>query len=151
MSAAKRQVISVFLLICIVLTLAFIWGNSLLDRQSSTELSTGVLDFLKPILKLIGINTETDHALRKIAHFCEFGLLGVELTLFAFLHKGAGIKAMLIPAVFCLFVAVSDETIQFFSGRACQVTDMLLDFSGSVCGIVGIWVLSRLCSKKTVK
>lgn len=136
------------LLLCIVMTLAFIWGNSLLDRQDSAELSNGILDIIKPLLAFLGFDTETDHALRKLAHFCEFGLLGVELASFAILHIGFKPKAELIAALFCLFTAITDEMLQLLSDRAGRISDVMLDFSGSICGVVVISFIAMLCAKR---
>jgi len=143
----KKFFLTILLVLLILFTLAFIWGNSLLDRGQSQQLSNGLLDYLRPVLALFGIEAEDDHGLRKLAHFGEFGLLGVELALLVLLHKGLSVKHLMCAAGFSLFTAVSDETLQFFSGRACQISDMLLDFSGSVCGIAFMVLLSILRHK----
>ncbi len=143
----KKLWFTIGLVLLILFTLAFIWGNSLLDRGQSTQLSTGLLDYLRPFLSLFGIEAEDDHTLRKLAHFGEFAVLGLELALMVLLHKGRAVKYLGYAAGFALFTAVTDETIQLFTGRACQVSDMLLDFSGSLCGIACIIMLDKLRHK----
>ncbi len=144
----RKKFITVILCLLIVLTLAFIWGNSFMDRTQSQEVSNGLLDNLRPFLALFGISPEDDHIFRKLAHFAEFGLLGTELSLLVLLHKGRCFKAFSYAALVSLFAAAADETIQFFTGRACQFSDVMLDFSGSICGILGIWVLSLLLDRR---
>lgn len=147
MSYSTKNSLTLLLVVLIVLTLAFIWGNSLLDREQSTEVSMGLLDKIEPYLALFGIEPEDDHILRKLAHFCEFGLLGLELALLVWLRLNLSLKSFFLAAAASLAVAVTDETLQYFTGRSCQLSDVLLDFSGAVCGIVGIWIISLLIKK----
>lgn len=147
MSYRTKNSLTLILTVLIVLTLAFIWGNSLLDREQSTEVSMGLLDKIEPYLALFGIEPEDDHILRKLAHFCEFGLLGLELALLVWLRLNLSFKSLFLAAAASLAVAVTDETLQYFTGRSCQLSDVLLDFSGAVCGIVGIWIISLLIKK----
>lgn len=82
---------------------------------------------------------------RKLAHFCEFGLLGVLTAAFMLaLHKGRPWLWWIIPAGFCLLYAVSDEVHQMFTERGPAVTDVLIDFSGSLTGIIGIHLICLL-------
>jgi VanZ family protein len=80
----------------------------------------------------------------QLAHFVEFGALGCELALLAVLRK----RVRLQSVVNCLFaglaVAVIDETIQIFSDRGSQVSDVWLDFSGAVTGIVFVLLIHLL-------
>ena len=74
---------------------------------------------------------------RKLAHFCEFGLLGLLTAAFMnALGKGKKWLWWIIPAVFCLLYAISDEVHQMFTGRGPAVKDVLVDFSGSLAGII---------------
>lgn len=135
MSERTKQGLINLLLVLLVLTIAFIWGNSLMDREQSSGFSNKLLDFIAPLLEAFGMETESDHWLRKFAHFAEFGLLGMELSLLLWLKKCFHFKMTALAALFCLLVAAVDETLQLFTGRACQVSDVLLDFSGSLCAI----------------
>lgn len=74
---------------------------------------------------------------RKLAHFCEFGLLGLLTAAFMnALGKGKKWLWWVIPAGFCLLYAISDEVHQMFTERGPAVKDVLIDFSGSLTGIV---------------
>lgn len=134
MSGESKRFLSLILLLLIALTLAFIWGNSMLDRESSAQVSGGLLEWLGPVLDFIGIQTEDDHWLRKLAHFCEFALLGFELCLLFILRDKAGKSAFFAALAASFFVAAVDEGIQFFSGRYAHILDVLLDFSGALSG-----------------
>ncbi len=118
------------MLLLIVLTVAFIFFNSLLDKSESLEQSNNVKGLLTPILEIfVGEGNVTSKLVRKLAHFTEFGVLGLEMF---FLIK------KLAPFQFftSLLIAVSDETIQLFSDRGSQVQDIWIDFFGACSGIV---------------
>ena len=79
--------------------------------------------------------------MRKSAHFCEFGLLGCELMLLFWLRSGVRFQNLCNAAFAALLSAVTDETIQSFSGRGSQVLDVVLDFSGALTGILLVSLL----------
>lgn len=120
--------------ILILITLAVIWGHSLLGREASSEESGFVMELLTPILELIvGKGNVTEHLVRKLAHFCEFFVLGTELLLyFAFTKERK--NAFLLTVTHGLFCALTDETIQIFSGRGPMIQDVWLDWSGVTTG-----------------
>jgi len=126
------------LVLLIVLTLAFIWGNSMLGSEQSADVSNGFLDFIRPLLEILGLESGSDLWLRKLAHFCEFALLGAELSALSILKGKIKLRDFSRGSMYCLAAAAADETIQYFSGRYSHVLDVLLDFSGSICGIVVI-------------
>lgn len=74
---------------------------------------------------------------RKSAHFSVYTILGI-LTYIAFtsFRKPSSKMKFLLSAVICLLYAGGDELHQFFvPGRSCKLTDILIDFSGSLFGI----------------
>ena len=134
----RRKKGKLLLSVLCVLTVLFIWGNSLLDREESQAVSMELLRQIVEAAERLGLVIEgtDDHWLRKLAHFGEFGLLGTELSLLMLLDGTFGRQGI----VNCLFVglltAVADETIQIFSSRGSQVQDVLLDFSGVITAVV---------------
>ena len=123
-----------FFLACLLL--AAIYYNSSLPLRQSAQLSgwaTALAQLLASHLDvhLVG---NTEHHIRKLAHFCEFALLGL-LLCYSFSAVGVSNRTATGYILFlALFAAVLDEYIQSFSpGRACRVTDVLLDFSGVFC------------------
>ena len=107
-----KQILSLILILLIIFTLLFICGNSMKNREESTELSMGLLDKLKPLLSAIGIEPEGDHVLRKLAHFGEFALLGLELAFYVLLNWGRAIRAFIVVAMFSFAAAAVDRSIK---------------------------------------
>lgn len=135
------------LYVLIILTLAFIWGNSLVPGDVSGKIS----DFFKEIMLSVfpwlssgGGVAGAGGLIRKLGHFSEFLILGVELSFF---FRPIKTKAFL-PLLACgLFTAVIDETIQLFiPGRAGLVTDVWIDFGGFFAGTViyaAVWIIKQ--------
>ena len=69
--------------------------------------------------------------IRKLAHYTEFLILGIFTLL---LFKDFNMKYVyLYSIIFCLLIAISDESIQLFiDGRAGQIKDILIDILGSI-------------------
>ena len=139
-SVRKRR--NIILGLLVFLTLAFIWGNSLLPREESQEISRGLLAELCAVLENVGlyIDPQNDHWLRKLAHFGEFGLLGTELGLLLCLNRRQSVQGFVNCAFAGLAVAVTDEALQLISNRGSQVQDILLDFAGFLAGLL-LWAL----------
>ena len=123
-----------FWVVLVIITIVFIWSNSLADASHSSAVSGGLTDkllaFLDPQGKLD--RDFFEFCLRKFAHFSEFALLGAE---FVFLKKNfnkVGIFAILFS---CMSVALVDETLQLLSDRSSEVRDVWIDFSGAVFGV----------------
>ena len=146
----KNRKTHLFLLgLLILLTLGFIWGNSLKSIPESQEISLSYLDRLSPFLDAVfGPGRITDHILRKTAHFCDFTLLGAELRLLFLLLGQQGLQGLMNALFAGLAAGVADETIQIFSLRGSRVADVVLDFSGAVFGALVIALITRLCRRR---
>ena len=129
--------------VLLVLTLAFIWRNSMESIPESQAKSLDLVAILKPILEpIIGEGKVTDHFVRKTAHFCEFALLGAELRLL-FLLLGFGTVQGHMNALFAALAAgVADETIQYFYDRGSMVLDVVLDFCGAFFGALVLLLIA---------
>lgn len=149
MKASVRKRWNIVLVLMLVLTLAFIWGNSLLPRTESQEISRGLLAELCAALEHVGLHLDpqNDHWLRKLAHFGEFGLLGAELCTLLFLNRRARPQGFVNCAFAGLAVAVTDEALQLISNRGSQVQDVLLDFAGFLAGLLLCGLVWMLGSK----
>ena len=143
MTKKRRAQLRLFLRLLLLVTLGVIWGNSLLGKEESASLSGGVTAWLNSI----GIPV-TDHFVRKTAHFCEFGLLGSELMMLFWLRGGVSLQSGCNAAFGALLSAVTDETIQIYSGRGSQVQDVVLDFSGALTGILFVSLTISLIGKR---
>ncbi|MBE6075486.1 MAG: VanZ family protein [Selenomonas ruminantium] len=141
----------VFLLLTVSVT-AFIWHNSLQDAVNSREASKFFDLLLVQLVKFSGGTLswrEVDHFVRKLAHFTEFALLGMMLRSFfaAALNRGRQLlsRCTLLAVCLCAMVAGMDEYLQQFSpGRSCQLSDVALDSSGALMGILVVELLFYL-------
>lgn len=149
----RRRVGIALNILAIAAVLCFIFGNSLLDGQESGEMSSSVLDLVKPILRpivdVLTKNPVTDallHAVvRKLAHFTEFAGLASLSTLLLFQLCGT-LRTHAVGYVLfgTLLAAVTDEFIQSFTGRGTSVRDALLDFCGALFGLLLTALICRL-------
>ena len=141
----RKRTLTLVLIILILVTIVFIWSNSLQSIPESQAKSIGFLNKVKPFLEIfVGTGNVTDHLVRKLAHFTEFGTLGCELALLLALRKHINWQSVINSAFFAMTVALTDETIQIFSGRGSQVQDVWLDFAGSCTGILFVIVIFGL-------
>jgi len=85
---------------------------------------------------------------RKGAHFTIYMLLGLFWLSLVKEFRVLDIKSIVFVALVCLLYAISDEVHQLFvSGRSGQVSDVIIDFLGSGCGICIYYIFSMLRRK----
>ena len=86
----------------------------------------------------IDLNPDSFHNIvRKLAHFVEFAALGVSFGGYTWnLGMVRGRKYWALPAWLTLVVAVCDEFIQGFTNRGSMVSDVVLDYSGALFGLL---------------
>lgn len=131
-----------------ILTLAFIWGNSLMPGTLSGAFSDWVGQILSKVLGGV-IRPETGHGtLRKLAHGTEYLILGVELwLLLRHLWKRPGSEVLLCGVL----AALVDETIQLFiPGRSGAIRDVWIDLGGFLTGLLLCVLFLYLRRRKTV-
>jgi VanZ family protein len=116
----------------------------------SSELTHALLNLLTVIGLASACNITADEflriegILRTFAHFTEFAILGglvgqLNRRISTRLHSDTTKQSMawILPIGFCLCIATIDEILQLGSpGRAFQMTDILIDLSGSVVGFM---------------
>lgn len=136
-----------------------IWGHSLMPGSQSSSESSFVLGLVQkaggwlfaqdipPLQQLLAAHpgimrvfSDTDllhHYIRKAGHFSEYfvlGILALNAVRLTFAHPLA--SAAVFGAIW-LAVPNIDETIQrFVPGRAGMTTDVLIDMSGFLCGVL---------------
>ena len=152
----KRRLAIIILSLLIILTLAFIFGNSLKDRATSAATSAHFERFVEPILLALPYQQlHTKEALsitvRKLAHYSEFFLLGAEMMALSILLRSLCSVRKRLLLVLALLIAGMDEMLQFVSRRAPQVQDVLLDAFGALCGICFVYAAHRLYARLTRK
>lgn len=145
-----KKRLTIFLTILIILTLTFIFQNSMESVAQSEEKSTAVMEKVCFLLeRVVGKGNVTDHLVRKLAHFFEFSVLGIEMSALSFLHHSPRrtLYFSITLPVFCgLLAALTDETIQIVSARGSQVQDVWLDFAGVCVGVgvvFAVWLIWR--------
>lgn len=130
-------------------TVYFIFSNSLEIARESSARSQQVMELLNSLLGRVGLGPLSEHFVRKLAHFCEFSLLGFWFMLCLRVYTRHFVRHVSWPLFFGLLTAVIDETIQLYvPGRSSSVKDVLLDFSGVLTGLfiaLLILLFFRLC------
>jgi VanZ family protein len=127
---------AILLLAIIVAVLLLIWGNSLESAPGSQARSLGIVELIEPLLEpIVGTGNVTDHFVRKLDHFTEFGVLGALLVLYTVVRSRLRLQSVVNCLSFSLATAVTDESLQLISSRGSQVQDVLLDFTGAAAGI----------------
>ena len=130
-----------------ILWILVIWGHSLMAGPYSAAESDHVLSILQPILA--GLNLSellVLFSIRKIAHFTEFFILGMLLSVCI----RRGFAKWPLPVHFCtmltgMLVAICDESIQsFVPGRSSELTDVMIDFSGVFCAVLLLMLIKNL-------
>ncbi len=123
----------IFLIVLMLGTLAFIFANSCLPPEISSEESAAVGGF---IASLIPEGTDlyrfVTQYIRKIAHFTEYGMLGIEIALYIMIYEKRRVACALRAFAVPVFVGLADETIQMFSERGPAIYDVWVDIGGFI-------------------
>lgn len=154
----KRQHWLIFFGILTAAVMTFIFTHSMMSIPESAQQSLGLLAILKPIFDPNNRFSEEflHNFIRKLAHFVEFGALGVctggFTTNLGWLHSKRYIS---LPMLITLATAVCDEFIQYFYERGSMVTDVVLDYSGALTGLLTVaafvWLQAKLAVRKEIK
>lgn len=155
-----------FLTLACIVMIAFIFANSLQASEKSVEKSSNVVKTVQKVAAFFDPNSKIANAtgesydrlhavIRSLAHFAEFMMLGSLLCWCVFSYTFKKIF-QIIPPCSVVIIGVLDEILQLFtSGRAFQVVDLLLDFSGGALGIgvaiLTVWLGFVIYKKKKVK
>ena len=149
----KKRSFRIYLILTLLWT-AGIFLHSAMPAAASNAESGGVLAVVQMILPWI-----THGVLRKAAHFSEYGLLGVEFSLLLGLQydkNGKNLqhgRNLLDFPLIGMLCAVTDETIQIFSGRGSLVSDVWIDTAGFSTGFfltVLLFLFINHCKKSRI-
>lgn len=136
--------VKLLVLLLIISTLAFIFIQSMLPPEKSSEQSSAVGEIIEEIIPPetpVGGYVQT--YIRKIAHFVEFAALGAWVSLFIILFYRKK-KYIFASFLFAFTVAFFDESIQVISKRGPAITDVWIDFFGFFSVAVIIYTVSTL-------
>lgn len=135
--------------LCLICTVLFIFKNSLQVAEVSSLRSQQVMQMVNEILSRVGVGPLSHHIIRKLAHFLEYTLLGFWFMLCLRVYTVHFVKHISWPLFICLAIANLDETLQLLvPGRAGQLIDVWIDFSGVLCGAFAALVILmfiRMC------
>ncbi len=154
-----KKIILWFLVIftcCMIFT--FSSDNAEISRRISHEITTRILKLINIDIDVMkdfdGENFDTMHkAIRKVAHAAEFALLALFTVMLARSYNLSLKTSVIIALSFSLCYSISDEIHQLFiDGRAGRVSDVLIDFLGSLFSVsifcLFNWILHRKRTKK---
>ncbi|MBQ4116277.1 MAG: VanZ family protein [Clostridia bacterium] len=147
---SKKLFIKVVYILYLVGIIAFIFSNSLPSIEESAESSGRLLGFINGILEACKLPIMTsDVFIRKAAHFAEFFVLGASVCGYSVFDKKLDVNYAIKSVLFSCLIAMSDETIQYFTGRGSMLLDAWLDLFGAVTGIVICYFILKKKLKKT--
>lgn len=148
-------------LLCMIMIFCFSLDNAELSARKSGEVTESIVkvvvdDYKElPAKKQMSILDKAHHIVRKTAHFVIYTMLGVCASCTVGKRKLLS-RGSLWTLVFCFLYACSDEIHQnFVPGRACMFTDVLIDTSGALLGIivsiVCMFIVGRIRQRKNRK
>ncbi len=127
----RKRVLFYILAAVAAANLLFIFINSALPKAVSSEESSAVASFLAGIFPpSTAFGAFVAEYIRKIAHFLEYGALGVEMAVYAFFFSSKPLKCTRLFAISEFFVAFLDESIQILSSRGPAIADVWIDVFG---------------------
>jgi VanZ family protein len=148
------------LIILIILCISIIFFNSSREGELSKQDSTRIVEVVEEITTSLYNNEPPKKIsyflkyrfsgiLRDAAHIIEFLILGILVGSYFLKYFSSSLKMIFLPLLFCLVIALIDETIQIFSpGRAFEFYDLLLDTIGF---LPGIFLISSIHRSRKVK
>ena len=114
-----------------------IFSFSLKDAEESSQQSDWVAEKLSEIVEAVEETVDVKINIRKVAHFCEYALLGAETSFLCLLTENNKKKKWLSFLMFGIVTASLDEAIQNFApGRDSAVKDVFIDMSGYISGLL---------------
>lgn len=133
------------LMILVFLWTLFIFAQSLLPGEVSSNQSGFIVDALYPLIQRLGINMGVDTFsfwIRKLAHFTEYFILGV-LLFMTYQHRFQTKMLLVIIFLQGLITASIDETIQLFTpNRSGEIRDVLIDVSGVMMATIVLLIIT---------
>lgn len=140
-----------------ILIMVFIFMSSAATAEVSSKTSGGLI---RSVLGVVVSDFDTlseseaaemvaslQHFVRKLAHFLTYFALGVSLFTAFYTYEIRPWLKYFLSLLICLLYAASDELHQaFVPGRGPQISDVALDFAGSVTGILAVTLIIAVFS-----
>lgn len=136
----KRKIHIIISWVLVVICMGIIFFLSAQNGEESSDLSGS---FVMALLNGLGIVID-EGVLRSIAHCLEF--MGLSVLLFNAVYVTWFLKLTPIIAFFgTVFYAITDEIHQIFvPERAFQISDILVDSTGALIGVIASFVILRV-------
>lgn len=155
----KRIIFSI--LIIINCTAIFYFSHQVAD--DSSKQSSRVVELISNIIPFINNMEEPDKTIlkeeiltpiiRKTAHFSIYAMLGLlTMNFMLTIENKKMCKRAIIALTFCFIYSITDEFHQIFiPGRSGKITDVLIDTSGAIVGILFTIVVTMTIRKIQLK
>lgn len=157
----KITIVRIILVILILLNFITIFSFSEQDGVKSGGLSRRVTlvilnvfgDYNEPLSEEQEVQVENvQHVIRKLAHFTIYAILGLLLMSLAETFDFTNKKRIILSLLVGILYASLDEFHQsFIPGRTAAVTDVLIDTSGVITGILFIFLVLKIIQSKRKK
>ncbi len=146
MKFAGSKIYRTFSILAVIAVMVIIFILSAENGKESAETSSWVIDFLSLFFK----GDLAQEVIRTFAHFSEYAVLGLLMYNVTYSFK---VKlAPVVSSILSLIYALSDEIHQYFvPERACQLSDLAVDFGGILMGTAVIFLLFGLIEKISLK
>lgn len=153
----KYKKIITWLPVLIWMAIIFLFSSQNAEASSSTSSFPAEIlaKFINPSIDTLSnadrqtLLDNCQFAVRKLAHFSVYTILGIfSYIAFRGYERISPKLKVLLTAALCLLYAASDEIHQYFvPGRSCHLRDVIIDFSGSVFGIVIVIAILAIIRK----
>lgn len=143
----KQKIIS---WIAVLIWMTIIFFSSHLPATESSELSSGITEFILEtfgeVIANIGIDINDLHTIvRKNAHFFAYMVLGLLTANALRISGGLSYTRALFALGICMVYAASDEFHQLFiPGRSGELRDVLIDSAGAIVGVGIVLIINRV-------
>lgn len=154
----KLNIIRVILILLLLSTFFIIFNFSSQDAEKSGSVSGKVTETVTSNIKFIQkleksekekVLDRTEKIIRKIAHFSIYTLVGLLLMGLASTYNLDERKRICISLIIGAIYATTDEIHQsFIPGRSSQITDVMLDSLGVLCGILILMLILQITTRK---
>lgn len=129
-------------ILLVLLWLFVVYGMSSFDADISQSQSNIVVNLINELFNISDIDTinTISFIVRKIAHFCEYFILGI--LMYNMFHNFN--KKTYIAIILCILCAICDELYQsLIPGRSTKLLDIIIDSSGSTIGVYALYLFIK--------
>lgn len=153
----KKIIIRVISMTILIMTFFIIFGFSSQNGEESKGTSWKIAEKIIDIQPRYKNITQEEKAIliekyqtpiRKGAHFSIYAVVGLSLASFLCTYEIKNKKRFLVAIIIGFIYATSDEIHQLFvDGRSGQITDVMIDTIGVVCGAIVVLKVNKFIEK----